>query len=133
MKKIEFCLISFIFIAVFNSCLVSTTPHNHYFIPSENEQNLTPKLIIFSTPRHKNYIVTNVNKTAQVFIKSPIFENPETYYLMRDEKFYENEAKQYQLDKKDKKFYQSEIYKTVTLKILENGAEKLVNYTMLNK
>ena len=92
-----------------------------------------PKVSIFSTPRLKSYVVTNINMKAQVLIKSSVFENPEEFYLMKTKPFFDNEAKQFEYAKKDHKFYRTNNYKIITLKIITGDNEKVINYKMIEK
>lgn len=47
---------------------------------------------------------------------------------MQNETFFEKKAKQYQIAKIDGKYYRTEDYKKVTLKIISEGNEKIINY-----
>ncbi|HET7117236.1 MAG TPA: hypothetical protein VFI29_12135 [Hanamia sp.] len=128
MKKIKAGFILFAITATLNSCLVTTAPRYHYFISANNIEKDSIKVTIFSTPKYKDYVVTNTELNAQVLIKSPIFENPNEFYLMQNQDFFEKKAKQYQIAKRDGKYYQTDDYKSATLKIISKGDEKVINY-----
>jgi len=128
MRKIEAVFILFIIFGILNSCLVTTAPRYHYFISTNNNEKDSIKVTIFSTPKYKHYVVTNTDWETQVFIKSSIFDNPNEFYLMQHEDFFEKKAKQYQIAKRDGKYYRTDDYKSVTLKIINEGAERIINY-----
>lgn len=128
MRKIKAVFILFIFSGTIYSCLVTQAPRYHYFIATNNIENDSLKITLFSTPKYKHYVVTNTDLKAQVLIKSLIFENPDEYYLMRNQDFNEKKAKQYQIAKRDGKYYRTDDYKSVTLKIISEGEEKIINY-----
>lgn len=132
MRLIKFTFLVFFFISL-KSCLVPLSPHHHYFIANESGFHKNPKLLIFSTPKYKNYIVTNVDIQAKIFIQSPIFENPESYYLMDDGKYYDNDAKQFKFTIGDKQFYSSNKYNSITLKIIKDGIEEIIVYKLDHK
>ncbi len=133
MKLIKLTFVLFLILENLTSCLVTTAPRNHYFIQTDNVEKNDPKVSIFSTPRLKNYVVTNVDMKAQVYIRSSIFENPNKFYLMKNQQFFDNEAKQFEFAKKDHKFYRTTNYKDITLKIINGENEKVVNYKMIEK
>ena len=128
MRKITAVCILFIISGTLNSCLVTTAPRYHYFISNNNIEKDSIKVTIFSTPKYKDYVVTNTDLNAQVLIKSPIFENPNEFYLMQNQDFFEKKAKQYQIAKRDGKYYRTDDYKNITLKIISKGDEKIINY-----
>ena len=130
-KKAVFIL--FIAFETLKSCLVPLAPKYHYFVSTDNIQKTNPKVTIFSTPRHKNYVVTNVDMIKQVFIKSPAFENPNEFYLMKNQDFFEKEAKQYEFVRRDGKFYRTADYKNITLKIVDRRIEKIIDYKIVDK
>lgn len=68
--------------------------------------------------------------SKQVYIQSPIFENPNEFYLMKTQSFFETEAKQFELQKRDRRFYRNDDYKNVTLKIVSKEGEKTIVYTL---
>ena len=70
-KKAAFIL--FITIGTLQSCLVPLAPKNHYFVSSDNIEKNNIKVRLFSTPKNKTYVVTNVEMTTQLFIKSSAF------------------------------------------------------------
>ena len=127
MRKIKAISILFIISGTLKSCLVTTAPRYHYFISTNYIEKDSIKVTIFSTPKYKDYVVTNIDLNAQVFIKSPIFENPNEFYLMQNQDFFETKAKQYQIAKRDGKYYRTDDYKHITLKIISEGDEKIVN------
>ena len=61
---------------------------------------------------------------------SPVFENPNEFYLMQNQDFFEKKAKQYQIAKGDGKYYRTNNYKNITLKIISEGGEKIITYKM---
>ena len=126
-KKTVFIL--FIAFETLKSCLVPLAPKYHYFVSSDNIEKNNPKVTIFSTPKHKDYVVTNVDMTKQVFIKSPAFENPNEFYLMKNQDFFEKETKQYEFVRRDGKFYRTEDYKNITLKIVD----RIIDYKIVEK
>jgi len=130
MRNIKAVFILFIACGTLKSCLVTTAPRYHYFISSNNSEKDNLKLTIFSTPKYKHYVVTNTDLNTQIFIKSPIFENPNEFYLMQNQHFFEKKAKQYQMAKRDGKYYRTDDYKNITLKIINGGDEKIINYKM---
>ena len=130
-KKAIFIL--FIIFGTLKSCLVPLALKYHYFVSSENIEKDNLKLRIFSTPRNKTYVVTNVDMTTQVFIKSPAFENPNEFYLMKNQDFFEKEAKQYEFVIRDGKFYRTADYKNITLKIVDKKIEKIIDYKIVDK
>lgn len=127
-RKIKAFFILFIIFGTLNSCLVTTAPRYHYFISANNIDKDSIKVTIFSTPKNKDYVVTNTDLNVQVFIKSAVFENPNEFYLMQNKDFFEKKAKQYQIAKRDGKYYRTNDYKSVTLKIISKGDEKIINY-----
>ena len=130
-KKAVFLL--FITFGTLKSCLVPHSPTSHYFVSSENIEKNNLKLEIFSTPRNKIYVVTNVDMTTQVFLKSPAFEKPDEFYLMKNQNFFEKEAKQYEFLRIDGKFYRTTDYKRITLKIVDRKIEKIIDYKIVEK
>lgn len=130
-KKVVFILI--ITFETLKSCLVPLSPKYHYFISTNNIEKISPKVVIFSTPIHKNYVVTNVDMATQVFIKSPAFENPYEFYLMKNQDFFEKEAKQFEFVRRDGKFYRTADYKNITLKIVDRKTEKIIDYRIVEK
>ncbi len=130
-KKAIFIL--FIAFETLQSCLVPLAPKYHYFISTDNIEKANPTVTIFSTPAHKNYIVTNVDTTTDVFIKSPAFGNPNEFYLMKNQGFFEKKAKQYELVRRDGKFYRTTDYKKITLKIVDRKIEKIIDYKIVEK
>lgn len=77
-KKALFILL--IVLQTLNSCLVPLAPKYHYFISTNNIEEINPKVTIFSTPRYKYYVVTNVDMT------SPWFVSQVTIYLLDHDK-----------------------------------------------
>ena len=132
MKNRRTILILFIALGTLKSCLFPLAPVSHYFVPIENFEN-NPKVTIFSTPKSKSYFVTHVDMNAQVFIKSTIFENPNEFYLMKNEDFFEKKAKQYEIIRRDSKFYRTEDYKKIVLKIIDKKIEKIIDYNIVEK
>jgi hypothetical protein len=133
MRKIKTLILLVIISGTLQSCLVTTAPRYHYFISTDNIEKDSIKVRIFSTPINKTYVVTNVDMTTQVFIKSPAFENPEEFYLMKNQDFFQKEAKQYEFVKRDGKFYRTEYYKKITLKVIDRNTEKIINYKIVEK
>jgi hypothetical protein len=133
MKNIKTILILFVTYVILQSCLVTACPRYHYFISTNNIEKDSVKVTIFSTPKYKSYVVTNTDLNAQVFIKSPIFENPDAFYLMQHQDFFGKEAKQFQITKKDGYYYRTYRYKNITLKVIERGSEKVINYEMIDR
>lgn len=68
--------------------------------------------------------------STEVFIQSPAFENPNEFYLMKNQPFFETEAKQFEMKKRDRSFYHTSEYKNVTLKIVSKEGEKTIVYTL---
>ena len=130
MRNIKTIFILFIICGTLKSCLVTTAPRYHYFISTNNIEKDSIKVTILSTPKYKHYVVTNTDLNTQVLIKSPIFENPNEFYLMQNQDFFEKKAKQYQVAKRDGKYYRNDDYKNITLKIISEGDEKIINYKM---
>lgn len=128
-KKIFFATL-FIILSLFQSCLVLPCSKSHYFTAVDKIENDNVKLQIFSTPKYKSYVVTNMEMSNQVYIQSLAFENPNEFYLMQNQSFFETEAKQFKLQKRDRKFYQTADYKNVTLKIVSKEGEKTIVYTL---
>ncbi len=123
----------FIILSVFQSCLMLPCSKSHYFTALDKIENDSVKLQIFSTPKYKSYVVTNMDKNVQVFIQSPVFGNPNEFYLMKNQPFFETEAKQFELQVKDRKFYRDDAYKNVRLKIIDGGGERTIVYNMNKK
>lgn len=130
-KKAVFIL--FITFGTLKSCLVPLAPKYHYFVSSNNIEKNNVNVKIFSTPKNKTYVVTNVDMTAEVFIKSSAFENPNEFYLMKNQDFFEKEAKQYEFVRRDAKFYRTADYKNITLKIVDRNTEKIIDYKIVEK
>ena len=130
MRKIIAVVILFIISSPLKSCLVTTAPRYHYFISTNNIEKDSIKITILSTPKYKHYVVTNIDLNVQVLIKSPIFENSNEFYLMQNQDFFEKKAKQYKIAKRDRKYYRTDDYKDVTLKIISEVDEKIINYKM---
>lgn len=130
-KKAGFILL--IAFVVLNSCLVTLAPKYHYFVSTDSIEKGVPKVIIFSTPRFKNYVVTNVDVNTEVFINSPAFPNPDEFYLMKNQGFSGKDAKQYELARRDNKFYRSSEYKNITLKMISGENEKTITYKIIEK
>lgn len=128
MRTIDHLIKTLLILSLFQSCLVPLAPKTHYFSLVDSTEKSSPKLQIFSTPKYKSYVVTKVDMDAQVFIQSPIFENPNEFYLMKNEAFFGSEAKQYQLEKRDRKFYRMDDYKNARIKIIDATGERIVNY-----
>ncbi len=133
MKVIKIFLLLFIALEPLKSCLVLPCASNHYFTSTDNSEKDNPKVIIFSTPKYKEYVVQNVDMNKKVFIKSPIFENPNEFHLMENRDFFQSEAKQYTFNKRDRRFYKDDNYKTITLKIINGEKEKIINYQIVAK
>lgn len=68
--------------------------------------------------------------SKQVYIQSREFENPNEFYLMKNQPFFETEAKQFEMKKRDRSFYHTGDYKNVTLKIVSKEGEKTTVYTL---
>jgi hypothetical protein len=115
-----------------NSCVFPLAPRYHYFNAAENIEKGSPKLIIFSTPKHKTYVVKDIEMNAEVFIKSPAFEHPEEFSLMNNQDFFEQPAKQYEIARNDHRFYQNDDYQVITLKIVNGAAEQTINYKIVD-
>ena len=130
MRKTKSIFILFITSGTLISCLVTTAPRYHYFISTDNIEKDSINVTIFSTPKYKHYVVTNTDLNTQVLITSPIFENPNEFYMMQNRDFLNKKAKQYQIAKRDGKYYRTDDYKNVTLKIISEGNEKIINYKM---
>ena len=130
-KKAVFIL--FIAFETLKSCLVPLAPKYHYFVSADTIEKNNPTVQIFSTPIHKNYVVTNVDMTTQVFIKSPAFDNPDEFYSMKNQDFFEKEAKQYEFARRDGKFYRTTDYKNITLKIVDRKTERIIDYKIVEK
>jgi hypothetical protein len=128
MSQIKAFFILLILIASLKSCLVTTAPRYHYLISTNSLEKDSIKVTIFSTPKYKQYVVTNTDLNTQVLIKSPIFENSSEFYLMQNYDFFEINAKQYKFFKRDSKFYRTDDYKRVALKIICEEGEKVINY-----
>lgn len=133
MKKIKTIFILIILCGILKSCVVTTGPRYHYFISTNNIETDRLKVTIFSTPKYKHYVVTNIDLNTEVFIKSPIFANPNEFYLMQDQNFYEKEAKQYQIAKRDGNYYRTDHYKNITLKVISRETEKIIHYDMIDE
>lgn len=111
-----------------SSCLMLPCARNHYFVPTNDTEKDSIKITVFSTPKHKYYVVTNIDLNAQVSIKSSIFENPNKFYLMENQDFFEEKAKQYIIAKRDRKYYRNDDYKKITLKIVSEAGETMISY-----
>ena len=133
MKVIKTVLLLFIALEPLKSCLVLPCATNHYFTSIDSSEKDNPRVIIFSTPKYKSYVVQNVDMQTKVFIKSPIFESPDEFHLMENQEFFQNEAKQYSFNKRDGKFYKNDNYKIITLKIISGEKEKIITYKMVAK
>ncbi len=133
MKVIKTVLFLFIALGPLKSCLVLPCATNHYFTSVGSTEKENPRVIIFSTPKYKKYVVENIDMNAEVFIKSPIFENPEEFHLMENEDFFQNDAKQFTYNKRDGIFYKNNRYKILTLKIISGEKEKIITYEKVAK
>lgn len=130
-EKLIFSL--FIMFAPLNSCVFPLAPRYHYFNTAENIEKGNPKLIIFSTPKHKTYVVKDIDMNAKVFIQSPAFDHPEEFYRMNNQDFFEQKAKQYEITRNDHRFYRTADYRDITLKIVTGEVERTINYKIVEK
>jgi hypothetical protein len=130
MRNIKRFFIVAIVFETLTSCLVPLAPKFHYFVSTDNFEKSIPKVSIFSTPSYKNYVVTDIDTNAQVFIRSPVFENPEEFYAMENQN---TSAKQYKFQRRDGKFYRTADYTHITLKIIDHNSEKTINYSISKK
>jgi hypothetical protein len=130
MSQLKAVFILLILSATLKSCLVTTAPRYHYFVAGNYLEKDSIKVTIFSTPKYKQYVVTTTDSITQVLVKSPVFENPNEFYLMQNHDFFEKKVKQYKFVKRDSKYYRNDDYKSVTLKIISDGNEKVINYTV---
>lgn len=128
MRTIDHLIRTLLILSLFQSCLVPLAPKTHYFSSVDSTEKNNSKLQIFSTPKYKSYIVTKLDMDAQVFIQSPVFENPNEFYLMKNEAFFGSEAKQYQLEKRDRKFYRTDNYKNARIKIIDVTRARIINF-----
>jgi len=130
MKKLYLFSVLVAVLALAQSCLVPGAPHKHYFVPVKRELPLAsyPEIMIFSTPRSKSYVITNLDLKSKVTIQSPIFDSPERYYLAEDQLFFDEQAKQFVVQKRDGPFYKNGLYKTLTLKLELDGTTTIIDY-----
>ncbi|MES1215557.1 MAG: hypothetical protein ABUT20_08570 [Bacteroidota bacterium] len=133
MNVIKTALLLFIALEPLKSCLVLPCATNHYFTSIDSIGKDNPGVIIFSTPKYKKYVVENIAMNTEVFIKSPIFENPDEFHLMENQEFFQNEAKQYTFNIRDRRFYNNDLYKIITLKIINGEKENIINYKIAAK
>lgn len=132
-KKAIFIFILFVASNTLKSCLVPLCSKYHYFVSTNNIGEAIPKVTILSTPRNKYYVVTNVDTSMEVFIKSEAFEEPNEFYLMKNKDFFEKESKQYQFVIRDSKFYRTADFKQIKLKLVDKKIEKTIEYKIVDK
>lgn len=133
MRKKTHLIALLVITGLFQSCLFPGAPKYHYFTSSGSTEKMSPKLQIFSTPGYKQYIITNVDVNTSVFIQSSVFENPDEFYLMKNEILFGQEAKQFEVKIKDRKFYRDGDYKNIRLKIIDGDGERTIVYNMNKK
>src|SRR4051812_25827958 len=124
----RFLIVAIVFDTL-KSCLVPLAPKHHYFVATDTLEKSNPEVSIFSTPSYKDYVVTGIDMNAQVFIKSPVFQNPDEFYEMENESSF---AKHYKFQRRDGKFYRTPDYTSVTLKVIGQKSERTIKYKIVD-
>jgi hypothetical protein len=132
-KENKAILALFIAMSLMNSCVFPLAPRYHYFDTADSIEENKPTVVIFSTPQHKQYVVTGIIMNAEVFIQSPAFEHPNEFYLMKNRDFFEEKAKQYEIIRNDHKFYRTADFHDITLKIVNGAVEQTIKYKIVEK
>lgn len=78
-------------------------------------------------------MVSGIDMHAKVFIQSPAFKNPSSFYLMEPGKYHEQDVMEFNLDINDRKFYKSDKYKNASLQIVSGDSSKTIHYILINK
>ena len=118
-------------VLLFSSCLVPPAPKHHNYKPQTDNYENAPRLGVFSTPRIKNYFLGNVNLNDEVYIKSNIFENPQEYYIMNNSDHFGKEVKAFDLIIRDSKFYKNPDFRKVSIKIISESGQKIIDYILV--